>query len=161
MLRCLEILTVFAAALAMAFAVAHAAELPGKRRLDKQAYLTVQPIYYPGFTLGAIAEPLSIVLSLVLLPFTPAFWWTIGGFAALAAMHATYWLVTHPVNNFWLRDQKLGGLGAGFFSFGLKPDDSGAPPDWRRLRDRWEYSHVARAGFAMLGVILLLIAITG
>jgi hypothetical protein len=158
MLRSLEVLTVLAAAIAMALSLAHAAELPGKLRLSKEAYLATQTIYYPGFTLGAICEPVGILLALVLLLVTPAFWWTLGGLAALVAMHATYWLVTHPVNSFWLKDQKLGGLGAGFFGFGVK--GGGEPTDWTALRDRWEYSHVARAGFALLGVILLLIAVT-
>lgn len=32
----------------MAPALAHAMEYPGKMRLSRDAYLTVQPIYYPG-----------------------------------------------------------------------------------------------------------------
>jgi hypothetical protein len=28
-------------------------------------------------------------------------------------------------------------------------------PEWTELRDRWEYSHVARASFSMLSLILL------
>jgi len=32
-------------------------------------------------------------------------------------MHATYWLVTHPVNNFWLRDFDPKKIAGGFFSF--------------------------------------------
>jgi hypothetical protein len=38
--------------------VAHALELPGKRRLTREQYLAVQPIYYPGFTIVGAAEPL-------------------------------------------------------------------------------------------------------
>jgi hypothetical protein len=55
--RALEIVSVALVALAMAPAVAHALELPGKLRLSREAYLTVQRIYYPGFTIvGGIAE---------------------------------------------------------------------------------------------------------
>jgi hypothetical protein len=78
-------------------------------------------------------------------------------------MHTVYWIVTHPVNGFWLRDQKLTGLGQGFFSFGVnKAGPSHAPraAEWTSLRDRWEYSHVARAVLAMLSLVLLLIAVT-
>jgi hypothetical protein len=32
--------------------------------------------------------------------------------------------------------------------------------DWTALRDRWEYSHVARAGASMPGLILLVTAVT-
>jgi hypothetical protein len=75
----LQVLATFLAAVAMAFALAHAAG-PGKMRLGKEAYLTVQPIYSPGFTVGAIAEPAAIVATLGLLvasgsrPCSPRSW---------------------------------------------------------------------------------------
>jgi hypothetical protein len=77
----------------------------------------------------------------------------------IIGMQAVYWLVTHPVNNFWLEDEKLSGLGARFFSFGLNKAQT-RPSDWTELRDRWEYSHVARAGYALLSLILLVIAVS-
>ena len=73
----------------------------------------------------------------------------------LMAMHTTYWLVTHPVNNFWLKDADLSGFGATFFST-FTGDISG---DWTKLRDTWEYSHVARAAFGMLSLLALTIAV--
>ena len=48
MFRTLQILAVFLVALAMALALAHALEMPGKLRLDKEIYKAVQTIYYPG-----------------------------------------------------------------------------------------------------------------
>ena len=48
----LEVLAVSLVSIAMALALAHALEFPVKMRLDKQTYLAVQPIYYPGFTIG-------------------------------------------------------------------------------------------------------------
>src|SRR5436305_14504595 len=52
----------------MGLALAHALELPGKLRLDKERYLAVQPIYYPGFTIGGgIAEVGGIIAVLALL----------------------------------------------------------------------------------------------
>ena len=165
MLRFLEVLTVFLAALAMTFAVAHLAELPGKMRLDRRTYLTMQSIYYPGYTFGGVSEPLSILAVFLLMLLTPfgsaAFWWKAGAVLSMLMMQVIYWTVTHPVNNIWLKDQKLTGVGAEFFSIDAnrKVDDSVAD-DWRKLRDRWEYSHVVRAGFAMLGLILLMIGIT-
>jgi hypothetical protein len=35
---------------AVAMALAHALELPGKFRLSKEEYLRIESIYYPGFT---------------------------------------------------------------------------------------------------------------
>jgi hypothetical protein len=156
----LQILTVLLVAVAMALALAHALELPGKMRLSKEQYLVVQPIYYPGFTIGGIAEPLGLLMMFLLLLFTlvgsAAFWLTAGAFVALLAMHGTYWLLTHPVNNFWLKDFKLTGIGARFFSSdSLNRIDDSRKPEWTLLRDRWEYSHVMRAGFGLVSLTLL------
>lgn len=78
-------------------------------------------------------------------------------------MQAVYWLFTHPVNKFWVEGENLDRFSSGFFSFGTsssQPENETRPPDWTALRDRWEYSHVARLGFALLSLIALLIAIT-
>jgi hypothetical protein len=56
-----EVLTVMLAAVTMSLALAHALELPGKLRLNKEQYLAVQSIYYPGLTVGGIAEFRSII----------------------------------------------------------------------------------------------------
>jgi hypothetical protein len=53
----------------------------------------------------------------------------------------------------------LGGIGSGFFSFGMKQEDS-HPTDRTKLRNGWEYSDVARAAFAFLSLIALVIAIS-
>src|SRR5262245_38976907 len=142
----------------MALALAHALELPGKMRLTKDVYYAMQPIYYPGFTIGGFAEPASIILTIILLFFTPLasadFWLTLVALLGLIGMQATYWLFTHPVNEFWLQGQKLDGLGSGFFSLGanrsrpLNKINKSRAVDWTDLRNRWEYSHVARAGLA-------------
>ena len=148
----------------MALALAHALELPGKLRLSKEEYLGVQAIYYPGFTIGGIAEPAGLLAILVLLFLIPGgttpFWLTAGAFAALLAMHAAYWMLTHPVNNFWLKDFKLKGLGARFFAVGgprQAGDDTAL--DWTVLRDRWEYSHVVRAVLGLISLALLATAV--
>jgi len=70
-------------------------------------------------------------------------------------MHATYWVWTHPVNKIWMRDREVEGVGARFFASGW---GGLAGQDWTQLRDRWEYSHVARAVFAMVALIALLVA---
>src|SRR5690554_5131958 len=63
MFRSMQVATLLCVAIAMAFSLAHALELPGKMRLGREAYLTVQPIYYPGFTFGGfIGEACGMLL---------------------------------------------------------------------------------------------------
>ncbi len=161
MLEALQVLTVLLVSVAVALALAHALELPGKMRLSKDEYLAVQPIYYPGFTVGGAAEPLSLLLLIALMlvtPQGPSLWLVAGAFAALAAAHAIYWVLTHPVNNFWLKDIELKGLGESFFAFGLS-GRTGNADDWTALRNRWEFSHVVRAVLALTSLVLLAAAI--
>lgn len=162
----LQVVSVLLTSVAMALALAHALELPGKLRLDRDEYLVVQRIYYPGFTLGGVSEVLGSLALLGLLLATPAddaaFGWTLAALGALAAMHAVYWLVTHPVNRFWLKDQPLADLGAGFFGIGGpggdRPEED-AGELWKRYRNRWELSHVARAALGLLALTLLAVAV--
>jgi hypothetical protein len=88
------------------------------------------------------------------------FWLTLVAVLGLLSMVAVYWLVTHPVNRFWVQGVNLGKAGSGFFSLGTKGTDQEAAQDWTKLRDRWEYSHVARAICASLSFLALLIAIS-
>jgi hypothetical protein len=168
MFLAIQVLTVFLASVTMALSLAHALELPGKLRLDRETYCAVQPIYYPGFTLGGgCGEGLGLIASLALLLLTPsrsaAFPWAVIGFAGLAATHATYWLLTHPVNGFWLKDRDLRGFSSKFFRFDpLGRAGYAAPAQgdvWTGLRDRWEYSHVLRAFPSMVALISLSVAV--
>lgn len=165
MFQIFQILTVLLVALAMAFPLAHAAEFPGKRRLSKKEYLTVQPIYYPGFTLGGlIGEFGGIVTTFLLTILTPmddpAFWWIAGSCLSLLVMHGVYWVMTHPVNEFWMKDERLDQASSGFFAAFAPKAAAGHHPPWTALRDRWEYSHAVRAVFAFVSFMLLVIAIT-
>lgn len=162
----LQILTVILVATVVTTTLAHALELPGKMRLSQEEYRAVQPIYYPGFTIAGAAEPLGILALLLLLFFTTgaaAFWLTLGAFLGLLVTHLLYWILTHPVNSFWLADVELKGMGAGFFGADPlgrgKAGTPGVAPDWTALRDRWEYSHVARAVCALLSLVLLVTAV--
>lgn len=158
----LEILAVLAAAVALTPSLAHAMEYPGKLRLDRLDYMTVQPIYYPGFTMAGFVEPVAALLALALLFVLPAggvaFWWALVAFISLVAMHATYWLVTHPVNRVWLSEERLHPAGERFFAAGGGEEPAAADDNWQSLRDRWEYSHMLRAGLAGLGLVGLTIA---
>ncbi len=159
MLQTLQILTVLLAAIGMALSLAHALEFPGKRRLDRDAYLKVQAIYYPGFTVGGAFEPLAMIAAFALLLYTPLdttpFWLTLAAFAGLVLAHAIYWVFTHPVNKVWVKGEALGKPGGAFFAAG----SAVAAGDWTVLRDRWEWSHVARAVLAMASLVALVVAV--
>jgi hypothetical protein len=163
----IQVLAVCTVAVAMSLSLAHALELPGKMRLERDAYVATQPIYYPGFMIGAsFGEAGGLMMTLILLLLTPRgsreFGWTFVAFFSLVAMHLAYWVFTHPVNKFWLKDSQLKGFGRGFFRFDpLKRSalGSGATDDWKRFRSRWEYSHVLRAVLAGLSFVCLVIAV--
>jgi hypothetical protein len=160
----LQVVTTILIMVALALALAHALELPGKMRLNKDAYFAVQPIYYPGFTIGGgIGEAGGTILTILLLIFTPlgsgSFWLTVVALLGLIGMQAAYWVLTHPVNRVWLKGEKLSGFSSGFFSFGTKQQKEPREPAWTELRDRWEYSHVVRAGFAFVSFVAILIAL--
>ena len=162
MMKSVSILALVLVAVTMGLSLAHALELPGKMRLDKDTYVAVQGIYYPGFTIGGlIGEFGGLLVLLVLLFLTPygteRFWWTAAAFGFLVAGHAVYWLVTHPVNNFWVRDIDMSGVGAAFFSLLSARDGAG---DWTQMRAVWEYSHVARACLGMASLTAMAIALT-
>ncbi|MGL4622892.1 DUF1772 domain-containing protein [cyanobacterium TDX16] len=160
----LQILTAILIAVALALALAHALELPGKMRLAKETYFAVQPIYYPGFTIGGgIGEFGGLIATIILLFFTPLgsaeFWLTLVALLGLVGMQAIYWLLTHPINQFWLEGENLSGFSAGFFSFGANQSHQSRPVDWKDLRNQWEYSHVVRAGFALVSLVAIVIAV--
>jgi hypothetical protein len=164
----LELVTVLLAALAVALAVAHALELPGKLRLQRDTYVAVQAIYYPGFTYAGASEILAVLAILALIiashPSGARLGLLIAALALMALMHGAYWALTHPVNRFWTRGVSLDAFSGRFFEF--DPIDREAHPAaaadgealWRRARDRWELSHVIRAGLGAAGLVALLLA---
>jgi hypothetical protein len=164
----LQVLSTILVAVAMALALAHALELPGKMRLDKETYCAMQPIYYPGFTIGGgIGEAGGTISTIILLSMSSFgstdFWLTLVTLLGLVGMQAVYWLFTHPVNKFWVEGENLDRFSSGFFSwgaYGSRLENESHPPDWTRLRDRWEYSHVARAGLAFVSLLALVISIS-
>jgi len=159
MVNAFHIFALVLVSVAMALSLAHALELPGKMRLPKETYLAAQQIYYPGFTYGGFCEVggiIALAALLFLVPFGEGrFWWVLASLVLLVLTHLIYWLFTHPVNNFWLKDMKLEGAGGLFFSMRA----GNGTDDWTKLRDVWEYSHVARAVFAMLSFIAAAVAL--
>ena len=99
-----------------------------------------------------------MIATFALLLFTPfgttSFWLTALAFAGLGLAHAIYWVVTHPVNKVWVKDETLSKPGGAFFAAG----NTTATGDWTELRDRWEWSHVARAALAVASLVALVVA---
>ena len=154
-----QIMTVMLAAVTMALSLAHALELPGKLRLNKEQYLAVQAIYYPGFTLGGIGEFASVAAAVTLLILpprnSPQFWLISAALAALVAVQVIFWTMTQPVNKYWLQNTELSRVATRFFQ-----TSSTVPAgDWTVVRDRWERSHVLRAVASVLAVLLLTTAV--
>lgn len=144
-------------ACAMTFSLAHAAEMPGKMKLDKANYFAVQKIYHPGFTIGGISEPAAII-ALAALWFMAArqqpghVAFLIASLLLVVAMQVVYWIVVHPVNKVWLGGHELPRASARFFGVGGK---AASAQDWAHLRKRWEFAHAARAALAVLALLSL------
>lgn len=71
----------------------------------------MQPIYYPGFTIGggigAAGGTISTIILLFLTPLgSTGSWLTFVALLGLIGMQAVYWLFTHPVNKFWIEGDK-------------------------------------------------------
>lgn len=159
MIATLSVAALFLVAVTLSLSLAHALEFPGKLRLDEPTYRAVQAIYYPGFTIGGLIGELGGMLLLIaLLILTPAsadrFWWIAAALGFLVVGHATYWIVTHPVNAAWLKDTDLAGMSKMFFGLFSTPD-----ADWKHMRNVWEYSHVVRAGLHILGFLSMTLAL--
>lgn len=158
-MRFLTILSLVLVAVTLATSLAHALEWPGKRRLGEADYRTTQAIYYPGFTFGGLFGEFGGIVSLaVLLYLTPEdtsrFWWTAGALLLMLAGHSVYWLMIHPINNFWVKDVATSAAGSTFFSTfaGMRNGD------WTELRDTWERSHAVRACLHVLSLIAIAMA---
>jgi len=155
MIAILDLAALFLVVATVIPSAAHALEWPGKRRLTREQYVAVHPIYYPGFTMIGIAEPLAILALAVLLASTPrgttAFYLIGAALAACVATHAIYWTMTAPVNKVWLRNEALSGGAQRFFGAGGSVDAT----DWTLLRDRWERSHLCRAASSLIAFVLL------
>ncbi len=168
LLHITQILAIILVALAMAPALAHAFEFPGKKRLSREAYLAVQAIYYPGFTLLGVGEPAGLIAVIILLVLTPsdsgAFRLTLIALFGLLGMQAVYWALIHPINKYWLQQGNVtpGKLGGVFFSQIPQAEPAAEPQrgedNWRTLRNRWEYAHIARAVLASLSFVAIVLA---
>jgi hypothetical protein len=146
----LHVIAITLIALAMAPAVGHALKLPGKVRFPKEMYVTVQQIYYPGFTIAGVGEFAAFIPVALLLWSTPrgtvAFWLALGALLGVLAMQAVYGIAIHPINKFWLQGKILSALALGF--------SHSIPQVANRIdRGRRDLSHLVRAVLALVVLV--------
>ena len=84
--------------------------------------------------------------------------------AALLVTHAIFWIVSQPVDKFWLKNQQLEGIGMRFF-YPTGPmtqpgEQADTDKDWKRMPDRWEYSHLVRAVLSVIALVTLAVALS-
>jgi Anthrone oxygenase len=118
--------------------------------------------------MAGFSEPMALIATIASLSFVPvgtiACWTTLLAIFSLVGMQVVYWIFIHPVNKVWLKGADLKRPDAVFFAFDpLKRQTKGDLDDdvvWKRLRDRWEWSHVARAALAVVALLSLIVART-
>ncbi|MCC3761489.1 DUF1772 domain-containing protein [Glycomyces sp. TRM65418] len=132
---------VFAYAIALAPAVAHAAEMPRKLPMSEEDYFAVQRLY-KGWALFGIAEAAALVAAALLAVdqigtarFMPALFAVLASIAALAVFF-TFVLPANTATRDWTVSTE----------------------HWERQRRRWEYGHAARGAVLLAGLVFLLFA---
>lgn len=125
--------TAMPTALAMTAGVAHLMELPPKMRFESRLYVMLHRTLYPNFgRIAGTAEFLALVgvigLAWQVRGQGAIFFPTLVSAILMIAAHAIFWVLVQPANTTmaaWSLDA--------------------IPPYWQRWRNRWEYSHAARA----------------
>lgn len=138
-------IALFATALAMGAALAHALELPNKIDLSQENYLVVQTIYR-GWGLLALVLALELAGMLFMMArywqVGRVFWPTTAAISCVVAAQAGFWIWTYPANR-------------------LTDNWTTSPDTFEMLRAQWEYSHLAGAILQVLAMALMIIAVLG
>jgi len=148
MLEILWFISVLLLALSAGIAFTHILEIPGKRALPAETVVAIQQQLYPGYrAAGMVIEPLQLIAlgaaAAVAYGDATSFWLTVGALAATLAAMLVFVSWTDVENRRMARWQ----LGEPL------------PPDWKRVRVRWELSHGGRAVLFLASVALVLGAI--
>lgn len=140
--RVVQLAAIILTALALVPAGAHFFELFNKIALSEEQYFVVQSIYrgwsFFGIALfGALAA--NLALALLARRQRAAFWLALGAFLLMVAVLIVFFVWTYPANQ-------------------ATANWTVVPPDWRALRDQWEYSHAANAILTFLALISTVLA---
>lgn len=147
-LRIVRFVTLILTALTMGSAYCHALELPAKMGYNGSLYTTINQSLYWGFGhIGGPIEGVTVFIAAPVLTFLvrkrrPTFKWTLAGTVCLVLAFIVFLIFTEPMNReiFQWTAESL-------------------PADWTRVRNQWEYSHVARFILYLLGFCALLVSL--
>jgi len=130
-----------ASAVAFGGALAHALELPNKLSLSRESYFIVQGIYRGWWQLAFVLliEVAAMLAVLVMLRRQRAAFLALVALLGVAAAQLVFWTWTYPAN-VATRDWTV------------------IPENWETLRQQWEFSHLAGAGFQLLAFCALVLA---
>lgn len=133
--RPLRLLAVVSTALALVPAGAHLFELPNKIALPRHAYSAARGLHR-GRALFGVVRFAALAANMGLAAARLA----LAAGLLIAVALAVFFAWTYPANlaaENWTR----------------------VPPDWEALRSRWEYSHAADAGLAVLALCLAVLSV--
>ncbi len=147
-LRTWRLIAIVFAALTMGTAFCHALEFPAKLGYDGALYTRINTSLYWGFGhIGGFIEAATVflaapVLTLLVRKRRPSFGWTLVGTVCFALAFIVFVVFTEPMNRQifqWLAES--------------------VPADWTRVRNQWEYSHIARFVLQLIGLGALVLSI--
>lgn len=142
-IKIVSFLSLLFSALALAPALAHLLELPGKINLSRADYLTVQQIYRGWALLGiVVAGALFSTLALTIMSRhqSRAFAFALIALLCIIGAQVVFWTYTFPANQ-----------ATSNWTF--------LPENWQSLRTRWEYSHAAGAGLNLIALSAVIISV--
>jgi hypothetical protein len=145
--RCI---TIVLAALALTMESAHVLELPQKIQYDAQMYAAVNTTLYRYFAIvGGVYQVGSIMIAAVLTFLVRKRWppcgWTLAGACCLLLAFGIWLAVVAPVNS--------------QVAVALRSAPESIPAVWMRLRNRWEYGHVAGFIVQLVGLCALVLSV--
>jgi hypothetical protein len=148
-LRTWRFITLMLAALGMTMGAAHMLELPPKTQYDAQMYAAVNSTLYRLYGIVGGFIQVAAILAAAVLSFLvrdrPAFRLTLCGTLCLVLSLGLWVALVQPVNAEWLQ--------------ALQTTPESVPEAYIRLRDRWEYGHVAAFIAWLSGVSLLVLSV--
>jgi hypothetical protein len=146
LLRIMRFFTLMLASLGMALGAAHTLELVPKMNYDPELYTQVTSTLYRYY--GTIGGPIQVlaVLASIILSFLSrrarGFRLTLAGTCCLIVSLGLWFVLVHPVNAEWGSVLQTG-------------PRSAVVQSYVKLRERWEYGHVAAFIVWLSGVALL------
>ncbi len=124
---------------------AHVLELPQKMQYDAAMYSAVNGSLYRYFAVAGGAYQITSIIAAAILVYLLrrdiSFKWTLLGASCLLLAFIVWLAVVSPVNS------EIGGV--------TQQSPQMVPDTWMKLRDRWEYGHVAGFVLQLLGFCAL------